>query len=332
MIEKNRNSTIDLGKYIAALFVVGIHTGLLKDINVTAGFIIVDIICRLAVPFFAICTGYFMGTKLALGEYKSVNNKIILLKQEKKLIYIYCVWTIVYLIFSLPMWIHTNWFSAWAFVDYIIGAILKGSHYQLWYLLGMIYALPILYLLLPILNCKRAISISILMYMIWLLYYSYQWCLPEKITQLLKLMSYLPALSAGIFLIIPLMLLGMKISRQPIIKLRNAFIYFMISFILLCTEAFWLKNSGYDKVSYLIFTYPTSYFLFECLLNIKTDEKVFCTLGKISLFVYCFHPILIETVGKVIDNSVVLYLITIVCVTLIGWGYMRIMQKIKRRK
>lgn len=50
-------------------------------------------------------------------------------------------------------------------------------------------------------------------------------------------------------------------SRQPIIKLRNAFIYFMISFILLCTEAFWLKNRGYDKVSYLIFTYPTSYFL-----------------------------------------------------------------------
>ena len=63
-----RNTTIDLAKYVASLLIIGIHTGLGADLNDTIGFVIVEIICRLAVPFFAVSTGFFLADSLAFGS------------------------------------------------------------------------------------------------------------------------------------------------------------------------------------------------------------------------------------------------------------------------
>ena len=63
---QTRNGYIDLGKFIAALFVIAIHTRPFQDISVDIDFFFVDIICRMAVPFFVICTGFYFT--------KAINN------------------------------------------------------------------------------------------------------------------------------------------------------------------------------------------------------------------------------------------------------------------
>ena len=66
-----RNATVDVAKFVAALFVVGIHTSLFKDVDASLYFVLNQIVCRLAVPFFATCTGYFLCYKVTNKLYKN---------------------------------------------------------------------------------------------------------------------------------------------------------------------------------------------------------------------------------------------------------------------
>lgn len=58
-----RNAAIDLAKYIASILIVALHAGLFQDISSKLYFVTVQYICRFAVPFFLVCTGYFLTGK-----------------------------------------------------------------------------------------------------------------------------------------------------------------------------------------------------------------------------------------------------------------------------
>ena len=90
-----RNNTIDFAKFIAAFLVVAIHTSLFSDVNQTLYFVFNELVCRLAVPFFAICTGYYLCLSVNNGQF----NKVW--KQEWKLIKIYALWTFLYFLFLI---------------------------------------------------------------------------------------------------------------------------------------------------------------------------------------------------------------------------------------
>ena len=57
--------------------------------------------------------------------------------------------------FSIPFWIQTSWLSPMAFVDYAFATVTGGSHYHLWYLLYLLYSLPLAYILLRLVPAKR---------------------------------------------------------------------------------------------------------------------------------------------------------------------------------
>lgn len=138
----DRNYTVDLFKFISSLLIIGIHTNLFVDINDTLNFAFVDIICRLAVPFFAVCSGYFLSKSLSKNEYGAKPIK----KQEWKMIKLYALWAVLYLAYSIPTWIKSGWMSFGAFKDYALATVTQGCHYHLWYLISLIYALPLFYL------------------------------------------------------------------------------------------------------------------------------------------------------------------------------------------
>ena len=106
----SRNATVDISKYIAAMMVIAIHTSVLSDVNNTLYFIVVHIICRMAVPFFAICSGYFIGMRCEFQDKMlcTKENKNIFRWQWKKIAVMYTVLTVIYLIYSIPAWINTG--------------------------------------------------------------------------------------------------------------------------------------------------------------------------------------------------------------------------------
>ncbi|WP_216697691.1 hypothetical protein [Anaerostipes faecalis] len=97
---------------------------------------------------------------------------------------------------------------------------------------------------------------------------------------------------------------------------------FIISFSCLSLEAIMLKNMEQVRFSYIIFTLPTAYFLFNLIIAAK-DYLVnfdFTILGKISLFVYVIHPLVIAIILKICkmpEYSV--FILTVIISTIIGY-------------
>lgn len=101
----SRNNTIDFAKFIAALLVVAIHTALFRDVNQTLYIVFNLVVCRLGVPFFAICTGYYLCKKTKNSQ------RFLIWKQEWKLVKIYALWTVLYFLFLIPNWIDIGYLS-----------------------------------------------------------------------------------------------------------------------------------------------------------------------------------------------------------------------------
>ena len=303
----NRNYTIDLFKFISSLLIIGIHTNLFVDINDTLNFAFVDIICRLAVPFFAVCSGYFLSKSLSKNEYGAKPIK----KQEWKLIKLYVLWTVLYLLYSIPTWIKTGWMSFGAFKDYALATVTQGCHYHLWYLISLIYALPLFYLCVRFIkNRKLLLVIMILLYIIKALSYGYSQWLPIFMQTVFEIGGKFSALFDAVFLLLPLLLLGFFISQKKI-SLKFSLIGFIVSFSLLTVEALTLKAFGQESVSFIFMTLPTAYFLFSLIsqMNWNLNGKVCTLLGAASLVIYCFHPMIVGLFIDIVPSSILLFII-----------------------
>ncbi len=315
-----RNTSIDLAKFVASLMIVAIHTGLFSDVNETLSFAVVHILCRLAVPFFAIGTGYFLCRP-------AQNLKAVFWRQWKKLVILYGVWTVLYLFHSIPIWIEIGWFSPFAFVDYAVGTVTKGSHYHFWYLWGMIYTLPVFYLLLKTVPGKILPVLAAGFWVLKAATYCYGGFLPAS--GLLDLLQK----ADGFLCLLPLLLTGAVIAGQ---KGRNNAFYalgFAVFGLCLTIEAFLLRNAGQSAFSYILFTLPTGYFLVRLILgtNICVPATVGRTLGQVSMFVYCVHPMIVELTEDVFHSSMVHFGFTAVMSTALGFAYLYIRKMIGKK-
>lgn len=305
-----RNPTIDAAKYVASLLVVAIHTALFSDVNDTLYFLTVNVICRMAVPFFGICTGFFLSRRLSAA--KSIRPAVL---QWKRLALVYAVWTVVYLVYSVPAWLETGWFSFHAFIDYGIGALTRGAHYHLWYLLGVLYALPIFCVLIKTLPESTLKRLTFLLWGINVLSYAYipEFCsihLPDSVVA-----GLLRSVIGNVLCILPLMLSGHLIDyavndpgRTPSIGRKKALLFPL----LLIVEACFLRAYGQQAVSFIFFTLPTACLLFAALFMSRGSVKppLAEKLGGMSVFIYCLHPMIAELSDTYIPYSIPHFLFT----------------------
>ena len=324
---QSRNSAVAIAKYLAALLVIGIHTNPFIDINDTINFFAVKIVGQMAVPFFAVCTGYYLGNKLSFGAMleKTNSNLQLFIRQWKKVFVLYFIWTCLYLVFSIPFWIQTGWLSPMAFVDYAFATVTDGSHYHLWYLLYLLYSLPLAYILLRLVPAKRQWLLILICWAIAIFTYTYKSFLPTGIMPSLGLLNHFSRLP----ILPPLILLGVQVGRERARRAgRRYAVSLVISFGLLNVEAFTLRNLGIEKVSYIICTLPKIYFLFHLILEFaqfQDERKAKCAilLGNLSTIVYCIHPMFIETIGKKIAHNIWTYFVVALISTAMGYvGYL----------
>lgn len=88
---------IDCFKLAAALFVVGIHTSFLWDINPTVSLVATQVVARVAVPFFFICTGFFYAKSMPKAPDAALGY---LARFNRKLLSLYAAWVAL----MLPFW------------------------------------------------------------------------------------------------------------------------------------------------------------------------------------------------------------------------------------
>lgn len=315
-----RNNTIDLAKFVAALLVVAIHTALFREVNQTLYFVFNELICRLGVPFFAICTGYYLCKRANNSQWH------IIWKQEWKLIKIYALWTVLYFLFLIPNWIEIGYLSFPNCIGYLKSAILTGSYFHLWYVLYVIYAFPVYYLCIRYLRSSFWLLVAVVLWCINAFNYGYSSFLPEDsvVLQILSLIDKGYAIVKSQFVILPMLLCGAYLTEYKGSIGRNMFLS-VIAFLLLVVEASILRRyAQLEGVSYIFMILPTAFFIFATLLDVKINRSVFKHLGKMSLIVYCVHPMFCKFINGFAPNTILSYILVCLLSVLVSLIWIKV--------
>lgn len=307
---------IDFVKFIFAIFIIAIHTQPLANINAETNFVLINIICRVAVPFFLVCTGFFMGKKSEYVEERVIPDKQYIKVQFIKILKLYLMWSIVYLFISIYNWKKIGWFSAFAFVDWGIGFFTKGSYYHLWYLLSLLYAMPLVYFIMKKVKKNYYGAIMIALYIIQVIVYAYRFIIPESLSSVLKICDYFESPFVAITRVLPFLLLGIIISQEK--NDKNPVIMCLMNYALLIIEVCLLKSNNQEAFSYIFFTLPISYYIFKMVLKVGENEHIgIHKIFRSSTFLYCVHPVYIWLMSDFfeIDNQWMFILTVILSIT-----------------
>lgn len=121
-----RNISLDILKVFLAILVVLIHLSFLSDKIVVLSQLIINGICRLAVPLFLIISGYY---------FVSVNSKQKLFKWVSRLCILYIVWMLIY---------SFNWVGKFDLKQSLFVTVF--GYFHLWYLIGTLLSGVLLFL------------------------------------------------------------------------------------------------------------------------------------------------------------------------------------------
>lgn len=107
---------VDTVRFIAAFCVVAIHIRPLLNYSALGNFLFVDGLCRIAVPYFFLVSGYFWARKpTSLSSQLAFLGRIAIL---------YALWTAIYYPVVL---------ESWDMSHYLRRVFLTGSYHHLWY-------------------------------------------------------------------------------------------------------------------------------------------------------------------------------------------------------
>ncbi|MFR5078546.1 MAG: acyltransferase family protein [[Clostridium] innocuum] len=166
-MERKTYYALDVAKFISAFLVVCIHTGPLLDVDATGNFILVQILARLAVPFFFVASGFLFFRKLDFKrEYNDYENKAQLKHYLWRLCKIYIIWTILYLPFTYLLLKGQDGITVNSVLLYVRDFFFTGSFYHLWFLPALLVAVPVVYICLFKLGLGKTILFGFLLYLI----------------------------------------------------------------------------------------------------------------------------------------------------------------------
>ena len=135
-------SLVDAGRLVAILIVIAIHTGAFEDIP-RADYVFSNFIKIYAVPFFFVCSGYFLGVKLnraaGLTEYRRVIRAY-----GRRLLTPYLFWGVINFLVEIAVNISKGMKANQAFIEQIHSWLVTSPGRALWYVQAILILLLIL--------------------------------------------------------------------------------------------------------------------------------------------------------------------------------------------
>ena len=202
---KKEYIAVDFAKFVAALFVVAIHIPPFKDVAPGFSYEFQQVFCRMAVPFFFLCTGFFVGEKVqSWGKIKSYLLHIIKM---------YTIWTLFYF---YPM-LERFWMPERAVSQNVLELLqrffLIGSYIQLWYLQATIVAVVLLFLCTAVCRMRErtVVVFALVIYLVGVLGNSYRHAfdgMPAVVTLIRQYQSLFFMTRNGVFFGFPFVTAG----------------------------------------------------------------------------------------------------------------------------
>lgn len=326
---KVRNNSLDVTKFIAALFVVGVHANFLNDISPAIAKVVNASFGRMAVPFFACVTGYF------LTKHEKKDNRGWI-KNIKSLLSYYVVFSVIYIVWGFVKHEFSE-LSVGGFVYTIVKRfVMYGTYYHLWFFPCMILGVIILHFVIKW-KCEKIFwIISVLCYVFGACTYTWYGIGEHFIPGLERLMNWFDFTYVHRFTtaILPFVFLGNYISsmenkwlsEEKRTRRSLSVISLIICIAFNCFEI-WLADclglsegtTGSFGVFFVILT------LFIVLLQNPLNTERASKIGKFcrdaSILTYGLHPLVLEFIAEGIDVTLpetILWIVTIVVLCIVN--------------
>ena len=305
VIKKEQSLNIDVAKWISALCMIVIHSHPFSLYSELGDFLLSGVITPVAISLFFVFSGFFLGKKLPVKDGKVPLEKDDckwLAKYQVKNVLIYGIATLVYFLWQLPRWHAAGWWGVAMIKDFAISMLFKGSYYHLWYLLALLYAVPVLCFLINRFHRIQIIGLCVVGWLLECAINSYSWLFVPilSIAPIRTMLGVFSAVMAAMFRAIPLLYLGVCLARGVnertaevwSVRCAGAFVAWAVEIIALS------RLDGMDGAyAYVLSTPVVVYCVMQWLLQLKKPLFPIAfgtTLRKSSILIYLFHPILID--------------------------------------
>ncbi|MGT2826751.1 acyltransferase family protein [Streptococcus himalayensis] len=286
------SSMISLFQYLFSIFVILVHSGRLVE-NELLHFTFKSVFARMAVPFFMICSSFF------IRGYLTVHHRVGI--YIRHLVKTYLFWSLIYLPYacfylqSLPLPSHHPLIYL---IGLVVALVYTGMCYQLWYIPAFLLGV---WLVSQLLKFIGKIKTGILLFLLYLFgsietYSAYLGHTPF-FTAYQAYARILITSRNGIFYAPIFIFLGYLLYDFYQTNLfKNSYVWKVIAcFALLCVEYILVfLRQGLDKNFFLglpLFIL----FLFNAISRTSVfAKKDFSTLRKLSTLYFFIHPIFIE--------------------------------------
>ena len=332
---------IDLMKFLAAILVVAIHTRPFYDIDYRLGFVVENILTRIAVPFFFISSGYFFADKI-LSLPTIEQKRKVLINFLWRITQLYLLWSLIYLPYDLYYLYKDTSSIRQVFFTYLRQFFVIGSHFHFWYLPALIYSTLLVYFFIELKRFKTLLIICVLLYLVGILGDSYFGLLSQD-TLLYKnyafFLHYFTSMRTFVFFGAIFVALGAIIAwYKPHFTQKRLLIYLSVCSLLYFTEVILLEYYHLPReYNMYLFLVPLVAFLFLLLRNqyftfLQSYSKTFRML---SVGIYCSHALFLDIcyrlLGKLginVNESNTLFFIAVLGFSL-GFVYLLSLSKNK---
>lgn len=250
MVQQTRYNSLDIMKMFMAFLVVGIHVGSITDTEYPE---LLKLLLSTAVPFFFLCSGFFLQNKV----FKTQDENNTIIKYLQKTLKLYVIWHLIYLPVDLRYMFHTG-NSLWQDLNiYAQMLLFKGETYftwPLWYLHGLLIAVIIIGLM-------RKVKIPLPI--IWLTSIVFMIVGNAERNGLCQGFAFV---STGMMLCCYMPHIAFKLKDHPIyptFRLHSTLIYFLHMYFILLMFAFY-KDNQYPYLSWIVvflLTWMTAYII-----------------------------------------------------------------------
>lgn len=338
LADKQEYFAIDFFRFIASLFIIAIHYPPFADVSYALSGGFSNILCRIAVPFFFITSGYFLGNKV-LDSQKTISY-------IKKLIKLYLIYTVIYLPASINGYLQSGYSNKEIAIKYVRGLFISGSYNHLWYFLALIVSVILLYLIVNKLKFsdKTLLLIGAVLYTVGVLGCVFK-------ADLLKvgfLKGFLEAYfeifvdtKNGVFFGLLFVSIGYYISKyKDKFCAENKYFMLLILFLaVMCIEKVAEMAVAASVIQDMMFSLaPAATMLFLCLAFIgmsnKFKEKAMLS-RQTSVLIFVWHPLIGVCFEKLTEalgwnvHSLIRYMVIMLVSVFMSLAIIKLSQTIK---
>lgn len=304
--EKNvRYNMIDVMKLIMSFLVVMIHKPLISLSHPFPKFILEEVICAAAVPFFFITSSFLFFKRIE----KENNGRKSFISYEKRLLILYIAWTVVYIPSNLIKY-YGIYFEGMtiklfisALIQILINFFLSASFVHLWYVNTLMISIAVVYFIRKKLSSNATLIISLMIFFISKMLPMLYSCFPfvETIWEAVPEVV-LNVCQKGL----PCVAIGMFLSNFRGYRPRNEIVFVLFAFIIMIgfsVITYKEKTALTETVLFfLIYIFSTSVFLLCRDIKLKDSPK-YKTIRSYSSIIYFSHLLMMSEIFALIAEK-----------------------------